>query len=350
MLKVEIIPYQLHFKEPGGTSRGVMYDRQVWYFKVYDPKNPTLFGMGECAPLPGLSCDPLSDFPDLFRSMEEDLLPFLENQDLLKAYPSVVFALEMAILDLTQGGREIWFPSQFTQGEDSIRINGLIWMGSEEEMLRRIGEKLDSGFSCLKLKIGAIDFDSELQLLKNLRAHFSERELELRVDANGAFTYEDAFGKLERLAVFGLHSIEQPIRAGHWEQMAELCLKTPVPIALDEELIGVNDRKEKERLLDVIHPQYIILKPSLVGGFRASDEWITLAEARNTGWWITSALESNLGLNAIAQWCYTKHSSLPQGLGTGQLFTNNLPSSLHLKGEFLSLSSENKPSVTFKVE
>ena len=241
----------------------------------------------------------------------------------------------MAFADLRQGGKRIYFPSAFSAGEAGIEINGLIWMGDRETMLQRIRAKLDAGFHCIKVKIGAIDFQSELDLLKFIRRRFGREDVELRVDANGAFAPETALERLDALAKYDLHSIEQPIRQGQWREMARLCARTPVPIALDEELIGVNDAGPKRDLLEAIRPRYIILKPALAGGFSGTEEWIRLAEARGIGWWVTSALESNIGLSALAQWTYGLQNPMPQGLGTGLLYTNNIPSPLQLTGERL---------------
>ena len=253
----------------------------------------------------------------------------------LEEWSSIRFGVEMALQDLAMGGRQLYFPSAFTEGRLAIEINGLIWMGDKSTMLQRIQQKLEAGFHCIKLKIGAIDFEAELSLLQYIRERFSREKVELRVDANGAFAPEEAMSKLEALAAFGLHSIEQPIRQGQWEEMAHLCRETPIPIALDEELIGVYGRKKKLELLEKVQPQYIILKPALCGGFSGAREWIELAEKRGIGWWVTSALESNIGLNALAQWVATLGNPMPQGLGTGQLYTNNLWSPLRQEGECL---------------
>ena len=288
-------------------------DKETYFIRMWDECYPEVIGIGECALFRGLSAE---DVPEYEAKLEKIC------QNIVGVQPA----------DLQNGGRRIYFPSDFTTGKKSIEINGLIWMGDRMTMLRRIEQKLEAGFSCIKLKIGAIDFEAELSLLQYIRQRFSVREVELRVDANGAFTPADAWRKLEALAVFDLHSIEQPIRQGQWEEMARLCEVTPIPIALDEELIGINDPKLKEQMLDVINPQYIILKPALAGGLSGSAEWIDEAEKRNIGWWITSALESNVGLNAIAQWTATLQFSIPQGLGTGQLYKNNIISPLVQKG------------------
>ena len=335
-LSFEIIPYTLHFKQPAGTSRGVYRTRQSWYVLLWNSEQPLRIGIGECAPLPDLSCDAFPDYEKILTNICRKL-SITGNIDVeaLRPYPSMLFGLETALRHLqtlnlpsegvaiTHHGFAIW-NTPFSHGEKGIPINGLIWMGRKEEMLTQIEQKMAKGFRCIKLKIGAIDFEEEISLIRHIRTHFSPEQIEIRVDANGAFSPEDALQKLERLAAFGLHSIEQPIRAGQWEAMAKLVTETPLPIALDEELIGCNDPGEKRRLLEKIHPRYIILKPSLHGGIHGCMEWIAEAERLSIGWWITSALESNIGLNAIAQWCATLNASMPQGLGTGALFTDNI--------------------------
>jgi len=342
MLKVTIIPKTLHFKQPAGTSRGVYTTRKVWYILLTDTENPNHYGVGECAPLPALSCDDVPEYLDVLhqtsRRLEENAKAFLKNALMfledLNAYPSIRFGVETALAHYKAQSLQLWH-TPFSQGQEGIPINGLIWMGNFDEMYHRIEEKMKQGFRCIKLKIGAIDFEKELELLAHIRKHFSPEQIELRVDANGAFSPSDALEKLNRLADYQLHSIEQPIRAGQWEEMAKLCEQTPFPIALDEELIGVNRREEKIRLLDTIRPQYIILKPSLHGGIGGSEEWIELASERGIGSWVTSALESNIGLNAIAQWTATLRPTLPQGLGTGLLFTDNIDYPLHIEGDCL---------------
>ncbi len=334
MYKINIFPKTLHFKQAAGTSRGVYLTRNVWYILLKDCTTGR-YGVGECAPLPQLSCDDIPHYEDvlqLFCTQTEDTNDI--NYEALRDYPSILFGLETAFAHLRARSLKFW-NTPFANGKEGIQINGLIWMGSFDEMYRRIEEKMQKGFRCIKLKIGAIDFEQELKLLAHIRKHFPPEAIELRVDANGAFRPNEAMDKLKRLSEYQLHSIEQPIRAGQWEEMAELCASSPIPIALDEELISVNKTNLKEDLLDVIRPQYIVLKPSLHGGFRGSEEWISLCEQREIGWWATSALESNVGLNAIAQWCATLRPSLPQGLGTGQLFTDNIPFPLCITGDKL---------------
>lgn len=320
--KIEIIPWELTFKRPARTSRGVYVNRKLWYLRIGD-------AIGECAPLPDLSCEYSDDYEDLVRracqEVEENGKIDFER---LRPYPSILFGLETV---MRHHERRDWrlFDTPFSHGEIGIPINGLIWMGDYDYMLQQIETKMDEGFRCVKLKIGAIDFDRELSLLKHIRSHFSAKEIELRVDANGAFSPKEALDRLKQLAELELHSIEQPIRAGQWDEMARLSSETPLPIALDEELIGVNDLASKRELLSTIRPQYIILKPSLHGGMAGCEEWIRLANEILTKdnslpkWWVTSALESQVGLNAISQWCATLGNPLPQGLGTGEIFLDD---------------------------
>lgn len=334
--KIEIIPRLLHFKQPSGTSRGVYTTRQVWYLRMTSMDFPGKEAIGECAPLPDLSCD---DIPGYGRILAEACREVEEHEgvlsrDSLRNYPSILFGLEMLLRQWETGSIALW-DTPFSRGEAGIPINGLIWMGDYRQMLERIKEKMKAGFRCIKLKIGAIQFEEELELLRHIRKHYSPKEIELRVDANGAFSPTDAMDKLKRLSELDLHSIEQPIRAGQWKEMAHLCAESPLPIALDEELIGINEPKRKEMLLDAIRPQYLVLKPSLHGGFSGGEEWIKNAGSRGINWWITSALESNIGLNAIAQWCATFKNALPQGLGTGLLFTDNVEMPLEIRKDCL---------------
>ncbi len=320
-MKATYHKYILQFKRPSGTSRGVMTEKETWFIVLEkDGKK----GIGECGILRGLSADDRPDYEAKLR-WTCDNIDLGENQlwEALIEFPSIQFGVEMAFQSLKSEDPFLLFPSAFTDGEKSIEINGLVWMGEESFMKQQIEEKLADGFRCVKLKIGAIDFDVELQLLGYIRQHFSPEQVEIRVDANGAFDVSLALDKLKQLSGFKLHSVEQPIQKNNTDSMAELCKTTPIPIALDEELIGIFSLEEKEALLQKIKPQYIILKPSFVGGFRGTKEWIALAENYNIGWWITSALESNIGLNAIAQWTFLQQNSMPQGLGTGALYTNN---------------------------
>ena len=332
MLQAGFTKHTLQFKTPGGTSRGVLSSKDSWFIFVWEKNKPAKMGIGECSIIRGLSRDPWHNFDGILQKLVEDINNHARwmEEGLLNA-PAIRFGLETALKDLELGGQRLLFPSGFTSGQQAIPINGLIWMGDLRFMRKQITEKIKSGFRCIKLKIGALHFEEELSLLKLIRADFNENDLELRLDANGAFSPEDALEKLNRLADFKVHSIEQPIRKGQWEEMAGLCEISPVPIALDEELIGVRDLHELHKMLEVIRPQFIILKPSLLGGWEQSEIFIREAEKQNIGWWVTSALESNIGLNAIAQWTATLNNPLPQGLGTGQLFANNIPSPLHIE-------------------
>ena len=331
MYTINIIPRILHFKQPAGTSRGTYTTRKVWYIYLSTTEYPERVGVGECAPLPKLSCDDLPDYEQILCNACRCLEQTGElDTEALRDYPSILFGLETALRHYETQSWALW-DTPFSRGETGIPINGLIWMGDFDRMLQQIEVKMQSGYRCIKLKIGAINFEEELALLKHIRAHYSAREIELRVDANGAFSPIDAMEKLNRLAELELHSIEQPIRAGQWEEMARLTADTPLPIALDEELIGCNTPEGKQDLLTSVRPQYIILKPSLHGGISGGNEWIAEAEKQHIGWWITSALESNIGLNAIAQWCATFRNPLPQGLGTGLLFTDNIEMPLEIR-------------------
>ena len=326
--------YILNFKRPSGTSRGVLTVKETWFIKIEDGDN---FGYGECGILRGLSIDDRPDYEAKLKWACENIhLGKNELWEALIEFPSIQFGIEMAFQSLKNENEFELFSSAFTKGEDAIAINGLIWMGEKDFMKSQIEDKLRSGFNCIKMKIGAIDFDTEIELLKYIRAQYSAEEIELRVDANGAFDPKNALEKLKRLSELKLHSIEQPIKQGNWEETAKLCAETPLPIALDEELIGVFDVTKKKTLLQTIQPQYLIFKPSLIGGFKGTQQWIDLAENNNIGWWNTSALESNIGLNAISQFTYEKNVTMPQGLGTGNLYTNNVESPLEVKNGQIS--------------
>lgn len=333
-MRLAYAPYILKFRHPSGTSRGVLTEKPTFFIKVFDESDPSRFGIGECSVFPGLS-------PEADGNYGYKLVELLANMALgketdLSRHSSIVFGLEQALRDYAGGCRHLYFPSEFTRGETSIEINGLVWMGTFEEMMTRIDEKVAQGFHCIKIKIGAIDWKKEVDMIEYLRRKYSESELEIRVDANGGFSMDNALPRLKRLADLGVHSIEQPIPAGVPELMAFLCQVSPLPIALDESLIGVYGKGAKIGLLDEVNPKYIILKPSLCGGFSGAEEWIRLAEERGIGWWVTSALESNVGLNALAQWTATLGNAMPQGLGTGALFTNNFECPLRLDSDRLS--------------
>ena len=371
MYKIDISERTLHFKQPAGTSRGVYTTRHSYYLTLTSDEIPGVEGVGECATLPDLSCDAKPEYAVTLRQvcqMVEQMgrIPY----DMIRAYPSITFGLETAFASFFDAAKKLLeivpaegvssssemlkqkgvsvpagmenlvdlYDSPFGRGEEGITINGLVWMGTYEEMLARLEEKLQAGFHCVKLKIGAIDFFKELDLIKRIRNVYTKKQVELRVDANGGFLPENAMSQLEALAKYDIHSIEQPIKQHQWPKMAQLCRETPLPIALDEELIGVNVRSMKEALLDTIRPQYIILKPSLHGGIYGCNEWIELANQRGIGSWITSALESNIGLHAIAHYAakvYGPNVQMPQGLGTGQLFTDNIPMPLEIRGDKL---------------
>lgn len=328
MIKASYHKYLLNFKQASGTSRGVLRTKETWFLIL---ENEEKKGFGECGLFRGLSADDKSDYEEKLQWVSNNINLGLEKllPELIE-FPSIQFGLEQAFLSLESKTPFELFPSDFTKGKQQISINGLIWMGDKAFMQQQIKDKLQQGFTTIKMKIGAIDFNTEIELLQSIRKEFSVKEIELRVDANGAFLPKNALEKLQRLSELELHSIEQPIKQGQWQEMASLCEKTPLPIALDEELIGVFSFEEKEKCIATIQPQYIILKPSLVGGFKGSNEWIKIASNHNAGNWITSALESNIGLNAIAQWTYTLNNPLPQGLGTGSLFTNNFESPLEV--------------------
>lgn len=328
-MKATYKKYVLDFKRPSGTSRGVLTQKETWFIKIEELGK---IGFGECGILRGLSIDDRPDYEETLRWACENIhLGAQVLYDKLEGFPSIQFGVEMAFKSFNAENTYELFPSEFTKGNEGIAINGLIWMGEAQFMQYQINEKLEAGFDCIKMKIGAIDFDAEIKLLEGIRKEFPKEKITLRVDANGAFAPDKALQKLKRLAALDLHSIEQPIRQHQEEAMARLCNQTPLPIALDEELIGVFGYAKQKELLQTVKPQYIILKPSLVGGFRGCDTWIQIAEEQNIGWWVTSALESNIGLNAIAQYTHSKNTTIPQGLGTGGLYTNNVSSPLVIK-------------------
>jgi len=327
----------LEFKRPSGTSRGILKTKETWFIILTENDNK---GIGECGILRTLSYDDVPEYEEKLKWTCENInlgLSVLWKE--LLAFPSIQFGLEQAFLSLKGTNSFELFPSKFTKSNDSIPINGLVWMGKEKFMKQQIREKLNQGFSCIKMKIGAIDFETELKLLKSIRKEYLKSDIELRVDANGAFSPKNALEKLKVLSELGLHSIEQPIKSGQFKEMARLCEQSPLAIALDEELIGIFDVTKKEKLLQTIQPQYVILKPSLVGGFKGSTEWISLAKEDSIDYWVTSALESNVGLNAISQWTYTLENDLPQGLGTGSLYTNNIESPLGVESGRLYYNS-----------
>lgn len=325
--------YILEFKRPSGTSRGILTTKETYFLFIEDN---TKTGVGECGLFRGLSFDDRLDYTDKMDWVCKNIhLGKDALWEALREWPSIQFGLEQAFRSLEHENPCMLFPSRFTEGQKAIPINGLVWMGDPNFMKEQIDEKIAGGFTCIKLKIGAVSFDEELALLSYIRSHFSPETIEIRVDANGAFNKSEALIKIKQLSEFKLHSIEQPIKKGQYDTMAELCLKSPLPIALDEELIGVTNYIDKQNLLEKIGPPYIILKPSLIGGFKGSEEWIQIADNMGIEWWVTSALESNIGLNAIAQWTFTLDNSMPQGLGTGGLFTNNFDTPLVVRNGHL---------------
>ena len=343
-MKAKYFKYNLAFKRPSGTSRGVLTEKETWFIvlEVNGRK-----GIGECGILRGLSADDRLDYEEKLQWTCNNIHLGEEKlwQELIE-FPSIQFGVEMAFLSLKSENPFVLFPSKFTSGEKSISINGLVWMGDEVFMKQQIEEKIAQGFNCIKLKIGAIDFDKELQLLRFIRDNFDENKIEIRVDANGAFSENETLNKINQLSGYKLHSIEQPIQKNHTDTMSVLCKSTNLPIALDEELIGIFSYEEKEALLKKVRPQYIILKPSFIGGIKGTNEWITLAEKYNIGWWITSALESNIGLNAIAQFTFMLNTTIPQGLGTGSLYTNNFDCPLLVENGQLWY----KPELDWKID
>ena len=339
-MRLAFAPYLLHFKEPGGTSRGVMTEKPTFLIKVYDEAEPSRFGIGEAAVFPGLS--PEADGNYVWKLTELLANVAIGKPTDLTRHSSIQFGFEQALLDFSNGCRGVYFPGPFVEGDGSIEINGLIWMGEFDKMIERINSKMKDGFHCLKLKIGAIDWQKEVEMIEYVRRHYSETDLMIRVDANGGFTMNNALMRLARLHELGVHSIEQPIPAGNPEGMRKLCKESPLPIALDEELIGKGTTDERMSTLDRICPAYVILKPALCGGFSGAGEWIELASERGIGGWVTSALESNVGLDAIAQWTAAVVAKGPQGLGTGGVFKNNFLTPVSLRGSSLCYDADNK--------
>ncbi len=348
MIKASYLRKTLHFVRPAGTSRGILYSKPAWYFFLYDSNDPLITGIGECSYIPGLS----EETEEKLEQNIQEICSKINNGTFdvrteIPSCPSMGFAIEAALLDLSHGGQRILFPSGFVSGHGSIPINGLIWMGNMNSMLKQIDEKIAQNYRCLKLKIGALEFSEELEIISYIRRHFSAKELELRVDANGAFKPDNVMNFLYELARFDIHSIEQPVEKGQWDQMAEICSESPVPVALDEELTGFYCFNEKENLIRNIKPQYLVLKPGLLGGFKQASEYINLAKEAGIGWWVTSSLESNIGLNALAQWTYTLGNNMPQGLGTGLLYKENVVCPLELSGDRLCYNVRKKWDLSF---
>ena len=337
-MKAYCFKHLLKFKIPSGTSRGILNDKESWFIIIINGEN---YGIGECSLIKGLSPDPDSTFELKLKDICRKIHLGFSNLSLeLESYPAILFGLETAFRSFESKNPFVFSKSNFTTGEGSLSINGLIWMGKKSFMKKQIKEKIESGFKCIKIKVGALDFDLECEILKSLRAEYSQSDIEVRLDANGSFSLSSAFEKLEKLSAFKIHSIEQPISVKQWQEMAFLCKKSPIPIALDEELIGVPSFIEQKKMLLEINPAYIILKPSLIGGLKKADDWIKLASSLNIQWWSTSALESNIGLNAISQWAFNKEPLLPQGLGTGMLYSNNIDSPYFIDNGFLKYNSD----------
>jgi o-succinylbenzoate synthase len=336
-LKASFTKKTFQFNFVARTSRGRMRERTSWFIKVWDDKNPEIFGIGECAPLPGLSVDDKPEYEEILTNVVANVATIhLEKATVLEdcsqlipqGFPSIVFGLETALLDLKNGGKQLLFNNSFVQSKP-IPINGLVWMGDLDLMLQQASIKIEEGFRCLKIKIGGLNFEKECDIIHYIRKKYFRDEIELRLDANGAFKPEEALYKLYDLSKYKIHSIEQPVKPG-LSEMEELCRKSPIPIVLDEELIGVEETSDRKKLLERIKPQYIVLKPSLIGGVRSTQEWISIADSAGVGWWMTSALESNIGLNAICQLTANYSTTLAQGLGTGTLYENNFESPLEV--------------------
>lgn len=325
-IRYHIEPKTFQFKNPAGTSRGVLHEKKSWYIRLWDEEHPEISGIGECSIIPGLTPEYLSD-----QDYERRLYQALKNLEVLPEEASIRFGIECALLDLENGGKGVYFNNNFTNGDREIPINGLIWMGSIPFMREQVEQKLQQGFTTLKFKIGAGSIEQELDLIQSVRDRADGGKLTIRVDANGAFDEGSIAPVLLRLSELGVHSIEQPVMPGNSELMARICAESIISIALDEELINCTKIDQRVKLLDQIHPQYIVLKPSLHGGISGTKEWIRLAEERKIGWWLTSALESTIGLEAICQLAGEYANDLPQGLGTGALYLNNLPTRLEVK-------------------
>lgn len=338
MMKAAYAPYRLILKNPCGTSRGILTYKDIYFIKIWDEENPEHYGIGECALFKGLSKEDNDTYEVKLRELCTNIAK--DEATDLSDYSSIMFGFEGAIFDFSSGGKRIMMPSQFTAGNMKIPINGLVWMGNKDEMIARIDEKVKAGFHTIKLKVGAIDFESELSMVKHIRDKYSDKDLEIRLDANGGFSPENVLNLLEQFSKYTIHSIEQPIKAGQFDAMKNICEKSEIPIALDEELIGITDLKVKEEMIQYIKPKYIILKPSLMGGLNGAEQWLRVASSNDVGGWITSALESNIGLNQIAQWTATLMPRIPQGLGTGNLYVNNIESPLYQEKDSLGFNPD----------
>ena len=342
MLQITAHPYTLDFKRPAATSRGALQTRDVVFLRATDTDRPGITGWGECGPLPGLSIDDRPDFQaqvkDICQQINAGHAPAMLE---LAEWPSLAFGLEMALLDLQTGGRQRLFDTPFSHGAAALATHGLIWMDTPAKVVEQIERKLEQGFRVIKLKVGALPLPEECAILGAIRQNYGVDQVTLRLDANGAFTPSTALPTLQQLAQFDVHFLEQPIKPGQWPALAEICALSPIPIALDEELIGIQP-DQQGMLLETIRPQHLIIKPGLLGGFSASESWIKLAENYDSGWWINSMLESNIGLNAICQWTSALDTGRVHGLGTGQLFVNNIPAPLRLNGPRLEVAMDDR--------
>jgi len=339
---IQVEKHTLRFIKPAKTSRGEYIEKTAYLLWIV---TETFKVCGEASPLSDLSVDGKVDFSNIVQPYENQFLTFEDLHNLLEdwmPYPSLRFALYSAILKAKfQANRiaiqqptksQVWIENEFTHGKEGMKINGLVWMNSIDAMYEEAIHKINAGFTCIKLKVGALDFDAECRLIEKIRKQFSPFKVEIRLDANGGFKNGDALFQLEDLKRFNIHSIEQPIQANQPDLMQEICAKSPIHIALDEELIGI-DVNNSLNLMKKIKPKYIILKPTLLGGFDFCDIWIQHAVSQNVGWWSTSALEGNIGLADIAQWVSAYKPTMPQGLGTGSLFVKNFDPHTKVVGE-----------------
>jgi o-succinylbenzoate synthase len=326
-INFSVFQSKLDFIAPARTSRDVLLSKPSFFIRLIDTASDRM-GWGEVSLIPGLSVDTENDVGHALEALVGTHPLDRLEQGLYSLQQSVRFGVETALHSMKAQHPFMPFDSAFARGEQGIHINGLIWMGTEKDMLTQMHARAREGFRVLKMKVGAGDFSHELALLKTIRSEFPADRFELRLDANGAFSTDEALHKLDALAGFSIHSIEQPIAHGQHQALKTVCEKSSIPIALDEELIHLAPSRE---FLEFIKPQYLILKPGLIGGFKVADQWVQYAEELGIGWWATSALESNIGLNAIAQWCSTKPLRMPQGLGTGRLFLNNIDSPLTIE-------------------
>lgn len=330
MIKADFHLHELIFRKPSGTSRGILNKKKSWFLRIWDTEEPAKYGIGECSIIEGLSPETGMDIDQILSGLCKDLESSNGRETATKLEtPAIKFAFETALLDLNKGGNRIIFDSSFTRGKAGIPINGLIWMNDISTMMEEVKSKIHT-YPCIKIKVGATDSKEEINMLEQLRKLYGNN-FEIRLDANEAFETDEALAILKKIEPLNIHSIEQPIKRRKWTEMSELISLSPIKIALDEELIGITEDDEREELLKTVKPDYLIFKPSLIGGLNETSKWVELCNNYNVKWWATSALESNIGLNAISQWAGFHGVSMPQGLGTGQLFTNNVISPLHIE-------------------